>query len=357
MRASVRAVTVPLYGVGRLFRTSVKPPEIEMKRASLTAVLSLALLTACGGGSDDNGNSNGNPPPGAAIPITSGNALLVAQVTYQSASSSGELTGLAANNGLTGNAGSGLYKPAIDKPGIIDSLMQAPIPETELPCAVSGTLTISGNLADPITPTLSAGDTITAAYDNCDDGIGEVIDGTIDFEVDAFSGDMLGGIYDMTMTMLLGNFQVTTADDVLLANGDATATLNTLAAPYVEAAVSGRSMLSDSNASTATLSNYSSAQTFDGTVVPSPYTLLTSGTLDSSELSGSVTYSTPVTFEGFDANYPNAGVMLIVGDASSARIIAQANGIDVVVEIYSNTTGEGTPDQTIMTTWTELAGL
>ena len=92
-------------------------------------------------------------------------------------------------------------------------------------------------------------------------------------------------------------------------------------------------------------------------MVPSPYTLLTSGTLDSSELSGSVTYSTPVTFEGFDANYPNAGVMLIVGDASSARIIAQANGIDVVVEIYSNTTGEGTPDQTIMTTWTELAGL
>ena len=215
----------------------------------------------------------------------------------------------------------------------------------------------AGDLDDPITPTLTAGDTISADYDNCDDGIGEVIDGRIDFEVDAFSGDMLTGVYEMTMTLLFGNFQVTTAEDVVLANGDGTATLNTLAAPYVEAAVSGRSMLTDTNTSTATLSNYSSAQTFDGTVAPAPYTLLASGTLDSSQLSGSVTYSTPVMFEGLDANYPNAGQMLIVGDKSSARITAQENGVDVIIGIYSNTTGEGTPDATISTTWTELAGL
>ena len=330
-----------------------------MKRASLPVLFSLSLLTACGGGSDGNGNgnNNGNPPPGAATSITAGNGLLVAQVTYQSASSSGDLAGLAASNGLTGNAGGGLYKPDVNRPGIIDSLVQIAIPEIEQPCLVSGTLTISGDLADPVTPTLTAGDTITADYDNCDDGIGEVIDGRIDFEVVAFTGDVLGGFYEMTMSMLLNNFQVTTAEDVLLGNGDGTATLNTLQAPYVEAAVSGQSMLTDSNTSTETLSNYSSAQTFDGTVLPSPFTLLTSGTLDSSELSGSVTYSTPVMFEGFDTNYPNAGQMLIVGDASSARITAQANGVDVVIEIYSNTTAEGEPDETIMTTWTELAGL
>jgi hypothetical protein len=327
-----------------------------MRRASLSVLFFLSLLTACGGGSDSGGN-NGNPPPSAAIPITSGNGLLVAQVTYQSASSSGDLAGMAAGNGLTGNSGGGLYKPAMSTPGIIGSLMQVAIPETQQPCAVSGTLTISGNLADPITPTLSAGDTITADYDNCDDGIGEVIDGRIEFEVVAFSGDVLSGLYDMTMAMLLTNFQVTTAQDVVLANGDGTATLSALQAPYVEAAVSGRSMLTAYNSSTETLSNYSSAQTFDGTLAPAPFTLLTSGTLDSSQLSGSVTYSTPVMFEGFDANYPTTGQLLIVGDASSARISAQANGVDVIIEIYSNTTGEGTPDETIMTTWTELAGL
>ncbi|MDJ0905030.1 MAG: hypothetical protein QNI96_03325 [Woeseiaceae bacterium] len=327
-----------------------------MNKASLPVLISLSLLTACGGSNSDNAN-NGNPPPGAAMPITSDNGLSVAQESYQQASSSGDLAGLAASNGLTGNAGGGLFKPDIERPGIIDTLMQVPIPQTTVPCAAGGTLTISGNLEDPITPTLTAGDTISAEYEGCDDGIGEVIDGAIDFEVVAFSGDAVSGLYDMTMTMLLDNLQVTSAEDVVLANGDATATLNTLQAPYVEAAVSGGSMLSSNNSGTATLSGYSSAQTFDGTVFPSPYTLLTSGVLDSSELSGSVTYSTPVMFEGVDTNYPTVGEMLLVGDASSARIIAQANGIDVVIEIYSNTTGEGTPDATINTTWTELAGL
>mgnify|MGYP002063250496 CR=1 FL=1 len=47
-----------------------------MKRASIPAVISLALLTACGGSSDDDTNSS-NPPPGAAAPITSGLTLVV----------------------------------------------------------------------------------------------------------------------------------------------------------------------------------------------------------------------------------------------------------------------------------------
>jgi hypothetical protein len=142
-----------------------------------------------------------------------------------------------------------------------------------------------------------------------------------------------------------------------LTNGDATATIDTLETPYVEASVSGSSILNDTNGSTETLTNYSSAQTVDTGVIPSPYTLVTSGTLDSSQLTGSVTYSTPVMFEGTDDNYPNVGEMLVAGDSSSARLIAQANGIDVVIQIFSNTTGTGTPDSTINTTWTELAGL
>ncbi|MDJ0812941.1 MAG: hypothetical protein QNJ23_04380, partial [Woeseiaceae bacterium] len=117
-----------------------------MKRASLPVLFSLSLLTACGGGSDGNGNNNANPPPSAAVPITSSNGLLVAQSTYQSAASSGDVAGLAASNGLTGSAGGGLYKPEVNKPGIIDTLVQIAIPEIEQPCLVSGSLTISGNL-------------------------------------------------------------------------------------------------------------------------------------------------------------------------------------------------------------------
>jgi hypothetical protein len=214
---------------------------------------------------------------------------------------------------------------------------------------------VSGNLADPATVT--AGDTLKIEYDNCDDGVGEVLDGTLDTLIDAITGDVLSGAYDMTMSMNLINFQSTIATDVYMANGDATANIDTSTPSYVAASVSGNSILTDTNNSTETLTNYASAQTVDVSMSPSPYTLTASGTLDSSQLDGSVTYSTPVMLEGEDANYPDVGQMLIVGEGSSARLIAQANGIDVVIEIYSNTTGTGTPDDTIMTTWAQLAGM
>ena len=327
-----------------------------MNRSILIALIPF-VLAACSSSDNDSNPGANNPPPSAAMTIDAGNGLQVAQVAYQSAAGSGDFADLAGDTGLTGNAGGNLFKPSTNSPGLFDNLMQIAVGPLELACNVSGTATITADLGDPTGQTLTAGDTITTTFDACNDGIGEVLDGTLEAEILMITGDVLSGIYEMTMRMDLTNFQSTTATDVLLANGDATATINTLETPYVEASVSGSSMLSDTNGSTETLTNYSSAQTVDTGVIPSPYTLVTSGTLDSSQLTGSVTYSTPVRFEGADANYPNVGEMLIVGDSSSARLIAQANGVDVVIQIFSNTTGTGTPDSTINTTWTELAGL
>lgn len=324
-----------------------------MNRSLIVLILSLLTLAACGGADDSVGNSN--PPPSPAIGINPDNVLVVAQVTYQSAASSGEIADLASDTGVTGAGVGNLTKPAIVQPGILDAVLQTPFGPTELSCAMSGTLTVSGDLADLLT--LSAGDTITVEYDACDDGVGEVLDGRLDLEINSVSGDVATGLYELTMTILLTDFQSATASDVLTGNGDGTATVNTLAAPYVEASVFGNSMRTDSNASSETLTNFSSAQTLDAGISPAPFTFLVSGTLDSSQLGGSVEYSTQVIFEGFDTNYPYVGELLIVGDTSSARIIAQANAIDVVIELYSNTTGTGTPDSTINTTWTELAGL
>ena len=74
-------------------------------------------------------------------------------------------------------------------------------------------------------------------------------------------------------------------------------------------------------------------------------------------MSGAVSYSTETTFTGFEADYPTGGALLVVGGGSSARLIAEMNGIDVTIEIYSNTTGADMPDDVINTTWVELAGL
>ena len=203
---------------------------------------------------------------------------------------------------------------------------------------------------------LSPGDTILSEYAACIDVVGETIDGTIDSAVDAFEGSILGA-YDMTMTMTFTDFQVATAEDVFTANGDGTATLNTLTPLYLETSISGNSITTDSNSATETLTAYSSAQTFDARVSPSPYTITGAGTLDSTRLSGVVSYSTETTFTGFNADYPTGGALLVAGDTSSARLIAEMNGIDVTIEIYSNTTGTDMPDDTIMTTWAELAAM
>jgi hypothetical protein len=337
-----------------------------MKRTTITLILPFFLLAACSGDGGYTGPGDDNdppPPPPAGITITSANGVQVTQVAYQSALSAGDIAGLAGNTGLTGDSGGGLAKPSSAQyfDGTVAGILQkVPFGPTVIDCMAGGTMTVTMDLADLealLAGALTAGDTILNEYASCDEGFGEVIDGTVDSVVDAFNGNILVNIYDFTMTMDLVNFQVATAEDVITVNGDSTAVLNSLAAPYVETSVSGSLITTDTNSSTETLTSYSSAQTLDAGLSPAPYTLNASGTLDSSQLTGAITYSTPVMLEGEDANYPHAGEFLIVGDSSSARLIAQANAVDVVIEIYSNTTGTGTPDDTIMTTWAELAGM
>ena len=328
-----------------------------MNRASICLLAPVFLIAACSGGSSSTFNDPSIPPPSAGIVITSSNGLQVAGAAYGSVVSSGDVAGLAGDTGLTADGSGGLAKPALNSTSgrtLIAIMQKIPFGPLSLDCAVSGTFEVSGELDDPTT--FTDGDTIVAKYINCNDGLGETIHGTLNFRVMSFVGDIFTGIYDMTMRMDLDDFQVKTDTDVVMAIGDGTATLNTLAAPYVEASVSGNVMATSTNSGSETLTNYSSAQTLDARLDPAPYTMVASGTLDSSHLSGSIVYSTPVMFEGFGADYPSMGELLVAGDNSSMLLVAE-NNVDVRIEIYSNTTGTGTPDDTILTTWAELAAM
>jgi len=334
-----------------------------MKRVIACTLIPLLVLAACGGSNSGNiGGGVNNPPPAAGFSITPTNGLAVAKVTYQSAVSSGEVASLA-GSGITADNGGGFNKPTVTNQhgGTLATLLQkVPLPPATTPCANAGSVTVTLDVADILllgSGALSSGDTILAEYDICDEGLGEIIDGTIDSVVDAFEGNIFAFAYDMTMTMDLVDFSATTDTDAVTVNGDGTATLKLLQAPYVEASVSGNLLATVTHSTSETLTNFSSAQTYDGRVVPSPSTLSAAGTLDSSELAGVVSYSTPVLFEAFDTNYPHVGELLVVSDGSSARLIAQPNAVDVVIEIYSNATGTGAPDSTINTTWAELTAL
>jgi hypothetical protein len=323
-----------------------------MNRSLFLAVVTALTAAACGGSSDGGGiTAPVNPDPNLSIDAS--NAQNAVRVSYLAAVASGDTAGLVGNSGLVADSGSGeVFKTTrangFAKP-VSTAVSSIPFGPDVLPCDVSGSITVSGNLANPLS--LTAGDIINIDADNCDDGLGEVVDGLIAMTIDAFSGDVLSGLYDLTSTLDIDNFQVTTAEEVLMSSGDSTVRLNTLNTPAVSASVSGSSLTADSNTASETLTNYSSAQTLDAGLTPAPYTMDSSGTLDSSQLAGIVDYSTEIMFQGFDNDYPGIGELLVTGGTSSARLIALDN-VNVRIEIDNN--DDGTIDDVVDTTWDAL---
>lgn len=326
-----------------------------MKNLLIVTLGTAFLLGACsgGGGNGNNGGNGGNGGNSATARISGANALSVARVSYDAALASAGVGDLSSSTGLTAAMPGGVSKMGSSFEAAnhsSDGSLRIPVPPTTELCIPSGSMTISGDIADPFTPTLTRNDYFDIEFDMCNDGA-TVTDGNLHYVVDAFSGDFLGGLYELVMDTTLTTFQVSTGDDVLTSSGVALVRLDTRQSPMITVEVAGTSLTIDKNASSETQTNFSSTHMQDLGTFPSPYTLTSSGSLDSTQLSGRVQYSTPVTFAGFDADYPGSGELLVSGDNSNVRLIAIDN-VNVRLEVDSN--GDGNVDETINTTWVEL---
>ena len=337
-----------------------------MKSSLLLTLSAISLLAACDGGNGiseaRDGNDGGDPGPGGGgetLDITAANALLVTNTSYQAAISSGDFAGFSAGTGLLASVPGGISK--IDQSFAISNKVaneraNLVLPEITEDCPLGGTSTLSGEIADPVNPldpiTLTPGDFFNIIYVACDDGFA-VIDGNLFYEVDAFNGELASGLYSLIMTAIFTDFQVATDGDDLVSNGDVTVRIDSRQLPYLEAEVSGNSLTIDGITSTVTLTTFASLHAVDSGQAPFPYTQSSFGTIESTLLSGIVSYATPVEFEGFDADYPSFGEFLVTGSNSSARLTAIDN---VNVRIDIDTDGNGTIDATIDTTWAELEG-
>lgn len=331
-----------------------------MNRTALLSIAALFLISACGGGSG--GGRVESPDP--SLEITSNNAMQVATIAYEASLESQQL----------GDAGGGFFfigsVPSVfsksdgslatsAKTG--GSVSQVPIPPETIPCAVSGSTTISGEIKDPIGGILTAGDFFQFEYTMCDDGLGEVKNGIVRTDIDAFNGDLLSELFSMTLTFTLDNFQVsifenqsTVPTDVLTSNGSVTISTDTTNQSVWSTTINGESFVVDTNASSESLTNFASALTLNASIFPSPYTTTASGTLDSTRLAGVIRYSNPVMFEGFGSDYPSSGEFLVEGLGSTLRLIADNN---VDVRILIDVDADGTVDETINTTWASLTAL
>ncbi len=333
-----------------------------MKRVAISTLIPIFFLAACSGGdSTFNGQDDDqNEPPAADLAIDANNAMAVASAAYDAAIGSGELASLAGTTGLTASKTSGSSKPlpqARTNSLLGQIVQQVPLGTDVLDCLQLGSVSISIDVVDPLVlaaGALSVGDNFLVNYDNCDDGAGEVIDGTIDLTVSAFEGDIFSGLYDLSMTMIITTLQVTTLTDVMSTSGNATARLNLMELLYAEATITGSSITMDYNSMSDTLIDFSSMQTVDAGALDQPFTMVTQGTLTTTRLAGSVVYSTPVMFAGLGSNYPYTGEFFVVGENSSIRLVAD-NDVDVHIDIDSD--GDTFIDETIVTTWAELTSM
>ncbi len=322
-----------------------------MKRLLVTVLGTSLLLGACGDPlfpEETEVTTTGS--------ITPANALETARASWQAALASGNFAAIGSPLGLSADSSGGFSKPG--NSGIVEGhvanlLQKVPFGPDEFPCLSGGTVTISGDIADPTDPTrFSVNDTFRVVYAACDDGIGEILDGAIDFSVVDFAGDLQAGTYMLAMDAITTDFQVAAGGQTSVSNGDTTVALDTMQTPFIDVGTSGSSMRVDLNSRSDTLINFQSNQTVDGNVAPAPYTLQASGTLDSTLLNGSVRYSTVDTFQGVGTEFPNQGRFRVRGSSSSLDLVAIDN-INVDIEIDTN--GDGTVDVTITTTWADVS--
>lgn len=326
-----------------------------MKLANTLFLSSISILglSACGG---DSNQAPQDMPAASLTVFNSANVGTVTKASYSAVTQSSEFGGVTgffvANRSDGGVAANGGFAAASKlSQGVLAGTVvsNVPIEPTTQMCAQSGSVTVWGEIADPLT--FSAGDVINVDSDNCDDGTGEVVDGLIEMTIASFSGDILTSQFLLGIDLNITDFSVSFEGRTETANGDIGATIDTRNAPAIEGSVFGDRFTVVGTEGTESLSDFSTIYTESG-VDPFAWTHDAMGTVSSGDFTGAVRYDTPVIFVGEGANYPSEGELLMTGaDNATLRLIA----LDAVnVQIDADYDGDGTIDESLFMTWDEL---
>lgn len=320
----------------------------------LLATGGLLGLAACGGGGG--GGLGGSASPDLAT-ITPTNAPVIASAVMTAAfggADTGGFTGIA-SAGSAGSSSARLYaKIAEIQRAEIKSLAvriesavaQAAFGPETTPCTVSGSVTVSGNLATP--GTFTANDTLVLDYDVCVETDAEV-NGRLAITITSFSGDLLSGTFTFGMSIVATGFAVTANGETGTVNG--TLTLNVDSTTGAQTTTVGSSSLSLTSASgTHTLSDYEFTEAVD--LVTAQFSLDLSGAVSSTAFDGAVTFATSVLLVGTGSEFAASGELLITGaDGATIQLVVLDS---TFVRLTIDTDGDGTVDETIDKTWDEL---
>jgi hypothetical protein len=328
-------------------------------KSALILITSLVVV-ACGGGGS--GGGGGDTPTLSPLSITTANAPAVSGEVVNATDavegfgggSSGTILAAVTTTGGDRQSLVDVIRSQLDRFPLLqnaasNAVVGAVVGPTTFACAVSGTTTVSGNLADPAS--LSAGDSLSATFSSCDEGNGSILGGGLSMRVDALSGDPSASVFDITIAVTLNNLTVTDAGETMTGSGDIRLALGSSDGVTLTTALSGNAMAVSGLGRSIALKDYAITSTLNqGTL---DYSLTSNGTLQSADLGGSVVFSTVATFQGVGGNFPYTGTYLITGQNSSVRLTA-LDDVNVVLDIDDN--GDGAVDTTVNTTWAAISG-
>lgn len=301
-----------------------KPAHRFVLGATLCVASGLGL--ACGDGEAE--------PPPPWLPITADNAATVASTVWLD------------------NASSDVDDVMPEAFELLDDFLplvalQPAGDRIDVPCAVSGVVYVSGQVADEASPGWTAGDHVTATFEACVREPGEY-------------GEQLDGEAGLTILSAGGTEQA-----LELTYADLTLTVPSLGA------------LRSNGSSTMTLSREEGVQTLEvsttelTTVGPGfteiardhsvrlidrgdTFELSFGATMISGRLGGAVRFETVVPFAGPSGGPPDAGELVVTGAGESAVRLIALGGEDVRLEIDGDGDGVVDPGGTVATTWWDL---
>lgn len=342
-------------------------------RLRILACITSFVLASCGGGGGGSGGTGGPPIGGGGpqpVALTEGNAKPVAanaleasQNTAAVRGATGLPTGVQLETGanvptLLAIAGAARFAAAhAGSPGLPAGVA---ISETEV-CALGGTMTISGNVANPNVG-LAAGDTVTLSTTACafaSGGATTVMNGQMSMTV--VSGTISTLPFHAVLATTATNLSVQSGGVTVVSNGDLRLDWNATSATTQTLVATGNSLSNRISAGgttrTTTMRNYTQSLAINGSIFTGSLsaTIETDSTrIGSTAVSYTIATPTPVVWNA-TTRTASAGVVRVTG-ADNSQLLLTING-NGTATIQLDANGDGTFERTIPTDVAELGGL
>jgi hypothetical protein len=215
----------------------------------------------------------------------------------------------------------------------------------------SGSMSVAWDDADD-DDEFSSGDTFSITFNNCrDEALGLTMNGQLALSNFTLTGDPFSSSWSMVASFSFKNLRMTDGAESISLNGGYNYSIAQDGTDY-SGNISGSSLTLVEGGFTHDLRDFTIASTFNEATNVNAGTY--EGRLISSRIGGSVVFTTPVHFEGVGDGYPYDGRLKITGADDTSVTLIVIDSATVWLEVDSD--GDGSVDDTIMTTWEALAG-